>query len=54
MLPTNVLYYGQDQPPRERSPLRAGPLTMVWEEGGLRYIRLGELVDFVFYGGQGG
>jgi hypothetical protein len=42
MLPRNVLYYGKDEPLPARQPLRAGPLTAFFEEGGLRYIRLGE------------
>lgn len=43
MLPLRVLYYGQDEPLPARVPLRAGPLTLFWEEGGLRYIRLGDV-----------
>jgi len=41
--PLPVLYYGQDAPPPERIPLRAGPLRMVFEpaEAFLRYVRLG-------------
>jgi hypothetical protein len=37
-----VLYYGVDEPPPTRLPLRAGPLSLVYEGGDLRYIRLGE------------
>ncbi len=37
--PTTVLYYGSDEPLPERTALRAGPLDLVYEEGGLRYIR---------------
>ncbi len=40
-LPLNVLYYGQEQPLPEQRLLRAGPLTLLLEEGDLRYIRLG-------------
>lgn len=40
MLPKNVLYYGSDQPPPERTPLRAGPLSLIYEAGDLRYVRL--------------
>jgi hypothetical protein len=40
-LPRNILYYGKDEPLAERRPLRAGPLEMVFEEGDLRYVRLG-------------
>jgi hypothetical protein len=42
MLPTNVLRYGQDAPPPEQIALRAGPLSLIYEAGDLRYIRLGE------------
>jgi D-apionolactonase len=42
MLPTRVLYSGKDEPLPERIPLRAGPLSLVYEAGDLRYIRLGE------------
>jgi hypothetical protein len=42
MLPTRVLYAGKDEPPPERIPLRAGPLSLIYEAGDLRYIRLGE------------
>lgn len=41
-LPKNVLYYGKDEPLPEQQPLRAGPLSLVYEAGDLRYIRLGE------------
>ena len=41
MLPTNVLLYGVDAPLPEQVLLRAGPLTLVYEDGGLRTIRLG-------------
>lgn len=36
----NVLYYGEDRPLPERRLLRAGPLTAVYEDGDLRYVRL--------------
>ena len=42
MLPKNVLYYGIDEPLPERTALRAGPLSMVYEAGDLRYIKFGE------------
>lgn len=42
MLPKSVLYYGKDEPLPERIPLRAGPLTLVYEAGDLRYITLGK------------
>ena len=35
-----ILYYGKDEPLPEQIPLRAGPLTMVYENGDLRTIRL--------------
>ena len=41
MLPTRVLWYGVDQPLPAQVPLRAGPLTLVYEAGDLRYVRLG-------------
>lgn len=40
-LPKRVLWYGVDQPLAERHVLRAGPLTMVLENGALRSIKLG-------------
>ncbi len=42
MLPTNVLRYGREAPLPERMPLRAGPLSLVYEGGDLRYVRLGD------------
>ncbi len=42
MLPKNVWYYGKEDPLPEQKPLRAGPLSLVYEEGDLRYIRLGD------------
>ncbi len=42
MLPRNVWYYGKEDPLPEQKPLRAGPLSLVYEEGDLRYIRLGD------------
>lgn len=42
MLPSRVIYYGTDEPLPEQLPLRAGPLSLVYEDGDLRYIRLGE------------
>jgi hypothetical protein len=41
-LPDRVLYYGFDGPLPEQIPLRAGPLTLVYEAGDIRYIRLGD------------
>jgi hypothetical protein len=40
-LPRRVLYYGVDAPLPEQIPLRAGPLSLVFEAGDLRCIRLG-------------
>ena len=37
----NPIYYGTENPLPESRTLRAGPLTMRLEEGGLRYIRRG-------------
>jgi hypothetical protein len=42
MIPASVLYDGKDGPPPERTPLRAGPLSLLYQAGDLRYIRLGE------------
>jgi hypothetical protein len=42
MLPRNVLYYGKGEPLAERIPLRAGPLSLVYEAGDLRYVKLGD------------
>jgi len=41
-LPLRVLYYGRDEPLAERRPLRAGPLTLLFEDGDLRYVMLGD------------
>lgn len=41
ILPRNVLCYGEEQPLAERIPLRAGPLSVDFEEGRLRYVKLG-------------
>jgi D-apionolactonase len=42
VLATTVLFYGEETPLPEQVPLRAGPLSLVYEGGDLRYIRLGE------------
>lgn len=42
MLPKRVIYYGKNEPLPDRSQLRAGPLTLVWENGDLRTIKLGD------------
>src|SRR4051794_38578474 len=42
MPPTNMLYYGEERPLPARQSLRAGPLSLVFEEGDLRYVRLGD------------
>ena len=41
-LPFRVLYYGKDEPLPEQTQLRAGPLSMIFEAGDLRYIRFGD------------
>jgi hypothetical protein len=41
MLTKNVLYYGKDEPLPEQIPLRAGPLSLVYEDGDIRYVKLG-------------
>ncbi len=38
----NVLLRGVDEPPPQRTPLRAGPLSLEYTQGDLRYVRLGE------------
>jgi D-apionolactonase len=38
----NVYYYGSRAPLPEQRPLRAGPLSLIYEQGDLRYIKLGE------------
>jgi len=42
MLPKNVLYYGKTDPLPERRELRAGPLSLIYEAGDLRAIKLGD------------
>jgi len=37
-----TLYYGKNSAPAETISLRAGPLTLQYEAGGLRYIRVGK------------
>ena len=41
MLAKNILYYGIDKPLPQQIPLRAGPLSLIYENGDLRYIKLG-------------
>ena len=47
---SNRLLYGSDEPLPSQVPLRAGPLTMLFEAGDLRYISLGsrELVRRIY------
>lgn len=40
-LPKRMLYYGDDEPVPEQTALRAGPLSLVYEQGDLRSIRIG-------------
>jgi len=42
MLPKNVLYYGKDEALPTRIPLRAGPLSLIYEESDLRTVKLGD------------
>lgn len=42
MLAKNLLYYGRETPLPQSTQLRAGPLTMLYEEGDLRYIQFGD------------
>ena len=39
----NVLLYGREDPLPKPIRLRAGPVSMLWEEGALRWIRLGDI-----------
>ena len=41
-LPKNVLYYGTEAPLPEPLELNAGPLSVLFEDGDLRYIRYGD------------
>jgi hypothetical protein len=38
----NLLYYGKAEALPQQIPLRAGPLSLIYENGDLRYIKLGE------------
>ena len=40
--PRSIAYYGSGESLSERRELRAGPLSLVYEAGDLRYIKLGE------------
>ena len=40
-LTKRLLYYGRDEPLPEQISLRAGPLSLVYHQGDLRYVRLG-------------
>ena len=42
MLPLNTIRWGHDAPQPQRRLLHAGPLTVLYEDGGLRYIKLGD------------
>ena len=42
MLSKRVLYHGVEDPVPSRRALRAGPLSLIYEAGDLRYIRYGE------------
>ena len=41
-LPIRALHCGKDEPLPEQTQLRAGPLSMIFEAGDLRYIRFGD------------
>lgn len=43
MVPLQVLYDGSGNAPAESAKLRAGPLTLLLEQGSLRYIRFGDV-----------
>ena len=40
-LPLRVLHTGTEEPLRESRELQAGPLSVLYEDGGLRYVRWG-------------
>ena len=40
-LPPQAIYYGKDESLPDRTELRAGPLSLIFESGDIRYIRLG-------------
>ncbi len=40
-LPLRVLHTGTEEPLRETRELQAGPLTLLYEDGGIRYVRWG-------------
>ncbi len=42
LISKRVLYHGTDLPLPEGIPLRSGPLSLIYEEGDLRYIKWGE------------
>ena len=42
MISRHVLYYGKEDSLPEQIPLRAGPLSLIYEQGDLRYIKLGD------------
>ena len=42
MLTKAVMYYGKDEKLPEQVELHAGPLTLLYEQGDIRYIRLGK------------
>ena len=39
--PKEILYYGKDEALPKQTPLRAGPLSLIYEAGDLRYIKWG-------------
>ena len=43
MASQNILYYGSPLPLPQQVPLQAGPLSLIYEAGDLRYIRLGDI-----------
>lgn len=42
MLSTNIIRYGQDKPQPPQQTLCAGPLSLIYENGDLRYVHLGD------------
>src|SRR6185436_15104828 len=42
VLSKNVIYHGRDEPLPQRVALQAGPVSLFYEGGDLRYLRLGD------------
>lgn len=42
VLTKNLIFHGRDEPLPQRVPLQAGPVSLFFEDGDLRYLRLGD------------